>query len=29
LPFAFTVRGPRALRTAVGALARRLARQAG
>jgi predicted DNA-binding transcriptional regulator YafY len=29
LPFAFRVRTPRALRTAVGALARRLARQAG
>ena len=29
LPFAFTVRSPRALRTAVAALARRLARQAG
>jgi predicted DNA-binding transcriptional regulator YafY len=29
LPFAFSVRTPRALRTAVGALARRLARQAG
>ena len=29
LPFAFTVRSPRALRTAVAALAKRLARQAG
>ena len=29
LPFAFRVRTPRALRTAVAALARRLARQAG